>query len=184
VARFGARSRPRARPAQGRLRYFEAGTGSPIVFLHGLLMNANLWRKVVAELSPDFRCIAFDLALGSYLLTIAGVERNFKHVIKAVRTRYTNEAADGLGEFKKPALIALSREDRFFKPAHAEPPRATRGERSAGPTAAASRPRTSRAVIQTRKRPSLGYVSAPSPAKSPVRSRSSGGMVMETGLEV
>jgi pimeloyl-ACP methyl ester carboxylesterase len=32
---------------QGRLRYFEAGTGSPIVFVHGLLVNANLWRKVL-----------------------------------------------------------------------------------------------------------------------------------------
>jgi hypothetical protein len=31
-----------------------------------------------------------------------------------------NEAADRLAEFEKPALIAWSREDRFFKPAHAE----------------------------------------------------------------
>ena len=43
---------------QGRLRYFEAGTGSTIVFVHGLLVNANLWRKVVARLSPEFRCVA------------------------------------------------------------------------------------------------------------------------------
>src|SRR4051794_18114341 len=42
----------------GRLRYFEAGTGAPIVFVHGLLVNTNLWRKVVATLSPEFRCIA------------------------------------------------------------------------------------------------------------------------------
>ena len=26
-------------------------------------MNANLWRKVVARLSPEFRCVAFDLPL-------------------------------------------------------------------------------------------------------------------------
>ena len=37
------------------------------MFVHGLLVNANLWRKVVAELSPDFRCIALDLPLGSHL---------------------------------------------------------------------------------------------------------------------
>jgi pimeloyl-ACP methyl ester carboxylesterase len=37
-----------------------------------------------------------------------------------VHTRYTNEAADRLGEFRKPALIAWSREDRFFKPEHAK----------------------------------------------------------------
>jgi pimeloyl-ACP methyl ester carboxylesterase len=46
---------------------FEAGAGPPIVFVHGLLVNANLWRKVVAELSPSFRCIALDLPLGSHV---------------------------------------------------------------------------------------------------------------------
>jgi len=229
---------------QGRLRYFEAGTGSPIVFVHGLLVNANLWRKVLARLSPEFRCVALELPLGSHTLpmpeaadltphgladlvadaiealaleevtlvgndtggalcqmvvtrrpkrvgrlvltscdyrdnfppamfryfkpaaaipgamrllmlpmrlraprrlpfafgwlvkrqidrqaedsyllagmTIRGVERDLKRVIKGLHTRYTNEAADRLGEFDKPALIAWSRDDRFFKPAHAE----------------------------------------------------------------
>jgi pimeloyl-ACP methyl ester carboxylesterase len=229
---------------QGRLRWFEAGTGSPIVFVHGLLVNANLWRKVVANLSAEFRCITLDLPLGSHTLpmpeaadltphgladliadaldaleledvalvgndtggalcqmvvtrrperigrlvltscdyrdnfpppmfryfkpaaaipgamkllmlpmrlraprrlpfafgwlvarpigrqaedsyllpgmTVAGVERDLRRVIKGLHTRYTNEAADRLGEFDKPALIAWSREDRFFKPTHAQ----------------------------------------------------------------
>jgi pimeloyl-ACP methyl ester carboxylesterase len=61
------RSEPHA-SSQGRLRYFEAGTGPPIVFLHGLLVNANLWRKVVATLSREFRCVALDLPLGSHTL--------------------------------------------------------------------------------------------------------------------
>jgi pimeloyl-ACP methyl ester carboxylesterase len=52
----------------GKLRYFEAGAGTPIVFVHGLLVNANLWRKVVPKLSPDFRCITLDLPLGSHTL--------------------------------------------------------------------------------------------------------------------
>jgi pimeloyl-ACP methyl ester carboxylesterase len=59
----------------------------------------------------------------SYLLagmTIPGVERDLKRVVKGIDTRYTNEAADRLGEFDKPALIAWSRDDRFFKPAHAQ----------------------------------------------------------------
>jgi pimeloyl-ACP methyl ester carboxylesterase len=51
-----------------RLAYFEAGSGPPIVFVHGLLVNANLWRKVVERLAPDFRCIALDLPLGSHTL--------------------------------------------------------------------------------------------------------------------
>ena len=229
---------------RGRLRYFEAGAGPPIVFVHGLLVNANLWRKVAAELSREFRCVALELPLGSHTLpmpaaadltphgladliadaiealalegvtlvgndtggalcqmlvtrraervgrlvltscdyrdnfppamfryfkpaaaipgamkllmlpmrlraprrlpfafgwlvkrpidrqaedsyllagmTIPGVERDLKRVIKGLHTRYTNEAADRLGEFDKPALIAWSREDRFFNPAHAE----------------------------------------------------------------
>ena len=53
---------------QGPIRYFEAGSGEPIVFVHGLLVNANLWRKVVARLSPEFRCIALELPLGSHTL--------------------------------------------------------------------------------------------------------------------
>jgi pimeloyl-ACP methyl ester carboxylesterase len=229
---------------QGRLRYFEAGSGPPIVFAHGLLVNANLWRSVVARLSGEFRCVALDLPLGSHTLpmpagadltphgladviaaalealaledvtlvgndtggalcqmvvtrrperigrlvltscdyrnnfpprmfryfklaaaipvamkllmlpmrlraprrlpfafgwlvtrpidreaedsylfagmTIPGIERDLKRVIKGLDTRYTNEAADRLREFEKPALIAWSRGDRFFKPAHAE----------------------------------------------------------------
>jgi pimeloyl-ACP methyl ester carboxylesterase len=52
----------------GKLRCFEAGSGPPIVFVHGLLVNANLWRKVVPRLSPDFHCVALDLPLGSHTL--------------------------------------------------------------------------------------------------------------------
>ena len=229
---------------QGRLRYFESGTGTPIVFIHGLLVNANLWRKVVARLSPDARCIALDLPLGSHELALpastpldppaladliadaieaigledvtlvgndtggalcqlvvtrrperigrlvltpcdyrdnfpprafrplvqvskvpgvtqailtalrpravrrlplvfgwltkrpidpaaedsylypslvdAGVRTNGRRVMHAVDTRFTNEAADRLHEFDRPALIAWAKEDRFFPTSHAE----------------------------------------------------------------
>jgi pimeloyl-ACP methyl ester carboxylesterase len=229
---------------RGRLRCFETGSGRPVVFAHGLLVNANLWRKVVARLAPEFRCVALELPLGSHTLpmpedadltphgladliadalealaleqvtlvgndtggalcqmvvtrrpgrigrlvltscdyrdnfpprmfryfkpaaaipgamkllmlpmrlrwprrlpfafgwlvtrpiepqaedsyllagmTIPGVESDLKRVITGMDTRSTNEAADRLGEFRKPALIAWSRDDRFFKPAHAE----------------------------------------------------------------
>lgn len=231
-------------PGGGKVAYFEAGTGAPIVFVHGLLVNANLWRKLVQRLSPDFRCIALELPLGSHTLpagseadltphglaamvaaaiealglddvtlvgndtggalcqmvvtrhperigrlvltscdyrdqfppamfgyfkpaarvpgafkllfapmrlrfprylpiafgwlvkrridrdaedsyilpagVIPGVEADVKRAIRGIDTRYTNEAADRLGEFEKPALIAWSREDKLFKTAHAE----------------------------------------------------------------
>jgi pimeloyl-ACP methyl ester carboxylesterase len=55
---------------QGRLRCFEAGSGPPLVFVHGLLVNANLWRKVIKELSGDFHCVALDLPLGSHNLAM------------------------------------------------------------------------------------------------------------------
>jgi pimeloyl-ACP methyl ester carboxylesterase len=51
---------------QGTIDYRERGTGEPIVFVHGALVNGDLWRKVVPELSKDFRCIVPDLPLGSH----------------------------------------------------------------------------------------------------------------------
>ena len=59
----------------------------------------------------------------SYVLAgmaVPGVTDDVKKVVKGFHKRFTNEAADRLGEFTKPALIAWSRDDRFFKPAHAE----------------------------------------------------------------
>jgi pimeloyl-ACP methyl ester carboxylesterase len=51
---------------QGTISYRERGSGEPIVFVHGLLVNGDLWRKVVPELSKDYRCIVPDLPLGSH----------------------------------------------------------------------------------------------------------------------
>lgn len=51
---------------QGKIRYREAGSGPPIVFVHGLLVNGDLWRRVVPHLSESFRCIVPDLPLGSH----------------------------------------------------------------------------------------------------------------------
>jgi pimeloyl-ACP methyl ester carboxylesterase len=51
---------------QGTIRYRERGNGEPIVFVHGLLVNGDLWRKVVPALSKDYRCITPDWPLGSH----------------------------------------------------------------------------------------------------------------------
>jgi pimeloyl-ACP methyl ester carboxylesterase len=51
----------------GRLRYHDVGEGPPIVFVHGVIVNANLWRKVVPRLSDRFRCIALDMPLGAHI---------------------------------------------------------------------------------------------------------------------
>jgi pimeloyl-ACP methyl ester carboxylesterase len=54
----------------GTVSYRERGSGEPIVFVHGLLVNGDLWRKVVPELSKDFRCITPDWPLGSHELPL------------------------------------------------------------------------------------------------------------------
>src|SRR2546430_15411639 len=51
---------------QGTIAFGERGSGEPIVFIHGLLVNGDLWRKVVPELAKDYRCIVPDLPLGSH----------------------------------------------------------------------------------------------------------------------
>ncbi|MGW4484960.1 alpha/beta fold hydrolase [Amycolatopsis sp. NPDC004368] len=54
---------------QGEVRYHERGTGRPVVFVHGVLTNALLWRKVVPLLADaGFRCLAPDLPLGAHEL--------------------------------------------------------------------------------------------------------------------
>jgi pimeloyl-ACP methyl ester carboxylesterase len=49
-----------------RMRVHVTGDGPPIVFVHGLLVNANLWRKVV-PLLDGFTRVTLDMPLGSHL---------------------------------------------------------------------------------------------------------------------
>jgi pimeloyl-ACP methyl ester carboxylesterase len=55
----------------GEIEAFERGEGPPLVFAHGWLANANLWREVVDRLAGEFRCIALDLPLGAHRLAVA-----------------------------------------------------------------------------------------------------------------
>lgn len=49
----------------GRIRYREAGTGKPIVFVHGYLVDGRLWDGVVDRLGDRYRCLAPDWPIGS-----------------------------------------------------------------------------------------------------------------------
>lgn len=61
-----------ARLSNGEIAYAEHGSGPPIVFVHGLLVNANLWRKVVPAIADaGFRCIAPDWPLGAHRLPMS-----------------------------------------------------------------------------------------------------------------
>jgi pimeloyl-ACP methyl ester carboxylesterase len=55
---------------QGTIRYRDTGEGPPVVFVHGLLVDGTLWRKVTALLEGDARCIAPDLPLGSHRIAM------------------------------------------------------------------------------------------------------------------
>jgi len=44
-----------------RMHYIEAGTGEPVVFLHGNPTSSYLWRRVIPHVAPYARCIAPDL---------------------------------------------------------------------------------------------------------------------------
>lgn len=51
----------------GTVDYRERGTGAPVVFVHGLLVNGDLWRNVVPDVADaGFRCLTPDWPLGSH----------------------------------------------------------------------------------------------------------------------
>ena len=80
----------------GRIRVFERGEGPPVVFAHGVLVNANLWRKVVPQVSRAARCITLDLPLGSHELPMG---------------ESADLGADGLASIIASALEELGLED-------------------------------------------------------------------------
>jgi pimeloyl-ACP methyl ester carboxylesterase len=54
-----------------RIRYRERGDGPPVVFVHGLLVNGDLWRKVVPTVAEaGFRCLVPDWPLGSHEIPV------------------------------------------------------------------------------------------------------------------
>jgi pimeloyl-ACP methyl ester carboxylesterase len=60
----------RVRVPQGSVCYREFGTGAPVVFVHGLMVNGALWRKVAPRLAKHYRCIVPDWPLGSHNVTL------------------------------------------------------------------------------------------------------------------
>jgi pimeloyl-ACP methyl ester carboxylesterase len=51
---------------QGTISYRDTGDGPPVVFLHGLLVDGTVWRKVTPLLDGAARSIVPDLPLGSH----------------------------------------------------------------------------------------------------------------------
>src|SRR4051812_34155043 len=76
----------------GPIAYRERGSGPAIVFVHGVGVNGDLWRKVVPGLATDYRCIAPDLPHGSHShplrdhadLSLSGLARIVADLLEAL----------------------------------------------------------------------------------------------------
>src|SRR5207248_7784421 len=76
----------------GIIRYRDSGKGPAIVFVHGLLVDGTLWRKVVPSLEGRYRCIVPDWPLGSHTvpmkpsadLSPPGIARLFAEFLEAL----------------------------------------------------------------------------------------------------
>ena len=50
----------------GTIEYRERGSGSPVVFIHGVGVNGDLWRRVAPRLAGQHRCVVPDLPWGAH----------------------------------------------------------------------------------------------------------------------
>jgi pimeloyl-ACP methyl ester carboxylesterase len=64
----GAAASKEVELSAGTVRYRDSGSGPPLVFVHGLLVDGTLWRKVTPLLEDRFRCVVPDWPLGSHRL--------------------------------------------------------------------------------------------------------------------
>ena len=107
--------------SEGRIRAHVTGEGPPIVFVHGVLVNANLWRKVVPRLE-GCTCVTLDLPLGSHLepmpagadLSAPGLALMIAEAIEALEldevTVVGNDTGGGLTQ-----LMAVRRPERLAR---------------------------------------------------------------------
>lgn len=52
---------PNSEPYRCRAAYWEAGSGLPLVMLHGFMGTGLCWAPLIQHLKPQFRCISVDL---------------------------------------------------------------------------------------------------------------------------
>jgi pimeloyl-ACP methyl ester carboxylesterase len=59
----------------GSIEYRERGAGRPVLFVHGLLVNGDIWRNVVPVLAEaGYRCVTPDWPLGSHRVPMPGAD--------------------------------------------------------------------------------------------------------------
>jgi pimeloyl-ACP methyl ester carboxylesterase len=124
----------------GTIRYRERGEGPPVVFVHGVLVNGDLWRKVVpAVADAGFCCITPDWPFGAHEvpvpeadLTPPGVARMMGELLDRLDLRDVTLVGNDTGgaitqifvasQPERVARVVLTPSDcfeRFFPPAFA-----------------------------------------------------------------
>jgi pimeloyl-ACP methyl ester carboxylesterase len=87
---------PEVEVTAGRIAYQDTGGDGPVVVLiPGLLMDWKQWRKVIAELTPEFRCVSPSLPTGAHWkpmrpdadLTLVGMGRIVTEFLEAADLR-------------------------------------------------------------------------------------------------
>lgn len=87
---------PEVEVTAGRIAYQDTGGDGPVVVLiPGLLMDWRQWRKVIDELTPDFRCVSPSLPMGAHRtpmkpdadLTLVGMGRIVTEFLAAADLR-------------------------------------------------------------------------------------------------
>src|SRR5947199_234934 len=104
------------RTSAGPVRYYEVGQGPALVFVHGLLVNGALWRKVVPLLSDRFRCIVPDWPLGSHHVPMSSAADP-----RPPGLARTGAAVRGSLELATPPPVCSGRAAPFLRPPR--PPR-------------------------------------------------------------
>jgi len=105
----------------GTIRYRDTGSGPTLVFVHGLLVDGTLWRKVVPSLEGRFRCIVPDWPLGSHTvpmkpsadLTPPGIAQLFAEFLEKLDLRDVTLVANDTGGALTQILMASGRTDRI-----------------------------------------------------------------------
>jgi pimeloyl-ACP methyl ester carboxylesterase len=89
----------------GTIDYRERGSGPPLVFVHGVGVNGDLWRKVVPMLATEHRCVAPDLPHGAHStplrpdadLSLPGLARIVAELIEALGLEDVTVVANDTG---------------------------------------------------------------------------------------
>lgn len=119
---IGALPTRRVQLSQGTVQYLDSGDGPTLLFVHGLLVNGEMWRKVYRPLSTHYRCIVPTLPLGGHTepmhedadLTPPGIAQLIADFMAALDLReVTIVACDTGGAFTQ--LIAVNHPERVAR---------------------------------------------------------------------